>query len=306
MPGNIQMIAAFSLLFGEYIWHKVIQLFTTESFALCIGAYNPEKGPLPPDPSFKELVPPKGQLWADPFLFMNDERYYLFFEEWQEHHNGYICVVELDEVGNPITPPKVVLKKDYHLSYPFVFQYQGQIFMIPETGHNGTIELYQAVSFPDQWKLEQTLLEDFNVVDSTLLEHDQRWWMFANVAKKSLDSEAGSEDFDELHIFFADVPTGPWTAHPLNPVISDVRSARSAGHIYRFNGILYRPSQDCSVCYGYAVVINKIIELTTESYQEKIVTKILPDWKSNRFGVHTMNFKGTRIVYDYQFYRRRW
>src|SRR5206468_2449357 len=142
----------------------------------------------------------------------------------------------------------------------------------PETQQSGRVELYQAERFPYEWRLTAVLLDDVHAADSTLVEIDNVWWLFANVSAK------GSRLVDELHIFYANCLSGPWKAHPMNPVKLDVRSSRPAGRIVSWNGAYYRPAQDCSGRYGYAISINRITQLSTERYSETEVGKILPTW----------------------------
>jgi hypothetical protein len=95
---------------------------------------------------------------------------------------------------------------------------------------------------------------------------------------------------DELFLFRSDdLLSGQWEPHPLNPVISDARTARPAGRIFEQNGVLYRPSQDCSRCYGYAVNINKIVELDEQRYREVRTAYIEPKTFPGASRVHTFS-----------------
>jgi hypothetical protein len=107
--------------------------------------------------------------------------------------------------------------------------------------------------------------------------------MFANIAQD------GMLNHDELHLFHAPSPHGPWQPHPRNPIKSDVRSARPAGRLFSWNGDLYRPSQDCSGQYGAATVINKVLRITTSEYQETSVSRIEARWAPNLLATHTIN-----------------
>ena len=122
--------------------------------------------------------------------------------------------------------------------------------------------------------------------------------MFANVA-----AEGALKD-DELHIFHAPSPLGPWTPHRLNPVKSDARCARPAGRLFRWNGHLYRPSQDCSGRYGSAIVINRIVRLTESEFEEKAVSRIDPKWAPDLLATHTLNSSDGITVVDVLV--RRW
>ena len=248
---------------------------------------------------FKAIVPPRDRLWADPFPVVKDGRYYVFIEELvYATSKGHISVIEITPDGE-WKPPVMVLERAYHLSYPFIFTWQGQHYMVPETYDHRTVELYRAVEFPHHWELDRVLLENVRAVDATLAELNGRWWMFVNMAEA--DDISASE---ELHLYYADSPLGPWHPHHRNPVKSDVRSARPAGRIFHWHGSHYRPSQDCSSSYGYAIVINRIRHLDLDEYEEEEIAKLLPQWYPGLTGTHTLNAAGDLTVVDAKM--RRW
>jgi hypothetical protein len=166
--------------------------------------------------------------------------------------------------------------------------------MIPETGDNRTIELYECVDFPSKWLLKMNLMEGLHAVDTTLIRRDGKWWLFTNV----IENEGASPD-DELFLFYADtLETQQWKPHPLNPIISDVRKARPAGRIFERNGRLYRPSQDGSSIYGYGFNFNEIITLNEYDYQEREVAQIRPHWDKTIIATHTFAHTGQLTVID--------
>ena len=249
---------------------------------------------------FKYLVPPADRFWADPFPIKVAGKYYIFFEEFLNSANrAHISVIEVDQNGI-ISGPTETLKLDCHLSYPFVFEWHGHHYMIPETGEKNSVELYRSLSFPFNWQREQVLLEAKSPLDATLLEVNGRWWMFVNIQEEGV-----AVNWDELHLYYADSPLGPWKPHARNPVISDVRSARPAGRLFWSNNVLYRPSQDSSMRYGYATTINRIDSLSPTEYSETEVSKILPDWDDDILGVHTLNAISELTVIDCLTKRRR-
>jgi hypothetical protein len=64
-------------------------------------------------------------------------------------------------------------------------------------------------------------------------------------------------EYNELFIYYSDQPFSEnWVSHPMNPVVSDVRKARSTGKVFEKEEEIFRPSQDCSSGYGYRVIIN--------------------------------------------------
>jgi hypothetical protein len=290
-PGNAAMTEMFLKLSGRAAARAVEKLSSFEQWVL---AYQIKQG------EFKYLIPPVGRFWADPFPLKVNGRYYIFFEDYvNELGKAHISVFEVDENG-VVAGPTEVLKLDCHLSYPFVFEWQGGYYMIPETGQRNVVELYRAVSFPFEWQAEKVLLETNSPLDATVVEVDKTWWMFVNV-----EEEGVAVNWDELHLYYSDSLLGPWKPHARNPIVSDVRSARPAGRLFWSNDVLYRPGQDSSLRYGYATTINKITNLSAVAYNEVEVVKILPDWDDNIVGVHTLNYVDDLTVIDCLTKRRR-
>jgi len=289
-PGNLEMLRAGISLVRRYASDKWARTFYREQWAL---AYRHGNGDSLEMETFQKLLPPRDRFWADPFPIQVGNDYYLFHEELL-FSTGKGSIV-LTVVGNGARParPIPILAKDYHLSYPFVFQWDGDLFMMPETASRRHVELYRCVHFPADWKLERILLPGVTARDPTAALVFGTWWLFATIP-----AYAAAAATDELHVFSADSPLGPWTPHRHNPIKSDVRSARPAGRIFEHQGQFYRPAQDCSERYGYGVSINRILELSPDTYKEVEVDKIVPRPGSNLAGVHIYNRAGDMTVID--------
>jgi hypothetical protein len=243
---------------------------------------------------YKKLLPPKDRFWADPFIIYENHQYYIFMEEVLAANNkGHISYLIVDENENVSISQKVI-EKPYHMSYPFIFLHNNEYYMIPETSANKTIELYKCVGFPDKWELVMNLMENIQAFDTTILQKDGKWWLFANIR----DSEKTSS-FDELFLFYSDdLFSQNWIPHAKNPIVSDVRSARPAGKIFTYNGNLCRPSQNSSKLYGYGIKINHIVTLTEVEYKEVCVNDIEPLWDPQIKAVHTLNFVHEMTIID--------
>ena len=238
------------------------------------------------------MMPPKDRFWADPFPIERDGRYFIFIEELPFSTNkGHISVMEVRTDGSWTQPVKV-LEQSYHMSYPFLFEWQGDLFMLPETGQNRTVEVYRCHHFPDDWRLESVLLENVNSADATLVQIGDRWWMFVNIG------EVGTELYDELHLYHADQPFGQWVPHRNNPVKSDARSARPGGNFFWYEGQLYRPAQCCVPLYGSALSLNRVEHIGADTFNEQQVAHLTPDWRPGLLGVHTFNRAGRLTVVD--------
>lgn len=250
--------------------------------------------------NFQRILPPAHQFWADPFLWEKAGRTYLFFEALDfATDKGHISVLELLEDGTH-TAPQPVLQKDYHLSYPFLWEWEGTIYMIPETSANRTIEVYECVEFPFRWQFKMNLMEDVAMVDTTLHYDGERWWLFANWAQPATSSLD-----NELFLFYADQPlTQEWQPHAKNPIVSDVRSARPAGNIFRYQNQWIRPAQDCSKYYGYGLRFFVINTLTPTTYQETLLTDVYPDDENDILRCHTFVQKGKWTVLDAQIWKK--
>ena len=243
---------------------------------------------------YSEITPPDDCFWADPFIVSENSRHYLFFEELPfATERGHLSCMEVFADGSH-TAPTIILKKPYHLSYPNVFAFESEYFMIPESGDTGSIELYRSSEFPYQWKHQYNLMEGLHAYDSTLIEYDGLWWLFACVAV-----EKGMSGCEELNIFYADTPVSQsWEPHLLNPIMSDASRARPAGKFFNWQGDLYRPSQDCAGSYGAGLNINKIHTLNKREYSEELMSCSRPNWDPKLTALHTLNFNQYVSVAD--------
>lgn len=236
------------------------------------------------------LIPPLDRFWCDPFPLLRNGAMHVFVEEClYESGRGHIAMLSRSAAGKWSTS-QTVLERPYHLSYPFVFEQQGQLFMIPETMAAGRVELYRCAQFPDKWELDTVLVDNFAGSDATLWFQDNRWWIFVDVR-------------DELYIQYADSLRGPWSPHHRNPVKSDSRSSRPAGRIFRNGADVIRPAQDCSIQYGHEVVFNKITRLTVCDFEEVEIGRLRTPWNGN-VCCHTFNQIRDITVVD-RFVQRR-
>jgi hypothetical protein len=198
---------------------------------------------------------------------------------------------------NPVT----LIEEPHHLSYPFVFTFDGTRYMLAEARQAGVVPLYRCVEFPRKWQFHRNLFEDVRAVDPTVVCHAGTWYLFLCMAENP-----GGSTYDELFLFHADNPVeGPWLPHPQNPVVSDVKSARPAGRIIERDGMLFRPAQNCSHSYGYGINVMRITALSKTEYAEELVTSIEPLWDRKVTGVHTLSYAERLTVSDARVLRSR-
>ncbi|XP_054813956.1 glucosamine inositolphosphorylceramide transferase 1 [Prosopis cineraria] len=202
---------------------------------------------------------------ADPFLFIQEDSFYLFYETKNSITlKGDIGVAKSTDKGATWQQLGVALNEDWHLSFPFVFEHLGQIYMMPESSKKGELRLYKAIEFPLQWTLEKVLIKK-PLVDSLIVKYDGGYWLFG-----SDHSGFGSKKNGQLEIWYSSSPLGPWKPHKKNPIYNVDKSfgARNGGRPFFYEGNLYRIGQDCGETYGRRVRVFKIEVLTPEEYKE--------------------------------------
>jgi hypothetical protein len=289
-PTNAQMVAFLATL-GLRVVRRRLERSLTEAQWLIAYRRATSVG-WSGDAPLRCILPPPGSFYADPFVIERGGRTYVFFEE-HRRGQGSIAYTELgEELGSQLVRP--ALTRPYHLSYPYVFEHAGEILMLPETRDRRTVELYRSRAFPEGWELDRVLMRDIDASDATVVEHGGRWWMFVCVTP----DPGGAVPWDELFLFSARAPAGPWRPHPRNPVVSDVRRARPAGHPYYSADALIRPAQDCSRAYGWRIVLNRIDVMTEDDYLETPVAAIAPNISSGVLGTHCINHGGPYQVLD--------
>ena len=291
-PSNLEMLRWLVPLFVHKGLKRFVRRARTEHWRMAIRIGKPLHLQLETDPDlhgFQWIESPKGHFYADPFLIEESGKAWVFFEDFDYGTQlGRICCGEVNKDG--ISNLVSVLEKPYHLSYPCIFRVAETMYMIPESSANKSVELYRCVQFPDQWELEKQLFEG-QAVDTTLWMEDGLYWFFV-----TLQEPRGGAT--QLCLFYSTTLTGEWVAHPQNPISNDVRDSRAAGAIFRRNGKLFRPSQDCSKHYGYSITFNEIVVLSRTEYQERPWTTINPLWAEGLTATHSYSCLGELEIID--------
>ncbi|SDM47643.1 hypothetical protein SAMN05421813_11340 [Daejeonella rubra] len=299
-PTNKEMLTYAPKLIFQKIKNKIDFTFHYYQWILMFGLGSTNK--ISTEYSrFQKMIPPKDRFWADPFVISRNGKYYIFIEELiYKENKGYICLIEMDELGN-YTEPVKVLEQNYHLSYPFLIEDNGELYMIPESKQNNTIELYKCTNFPLKWELEKVLMNNIKAVDSTILFKDNKYWLFCNITQSP-----GPSAQDELCLFYSDtLISDTWKSHPLNPIVSDFKKSRPAGKLFSYKNKLYRPSQNGLKHYGYGMKINQVIELNETTYKEKEVDSIYPEWDDHIIATHTLNSADNLTIIDARIRRKK-
>ncbi len=245
---------------------------------------------LPAEPAFRFL--------ADPFGLWRDGRLHVFAEAYDYRtRRGHIDWLVLDE-DLRVADRRTVLREPWHLSYPYVFEAEGETWMLPEASRSGGLTLYRAEDFPTVWTPTATIALDppplyLVPIDATPVFHDGRWWLlFAGGANRA-------ERMGTLHVAWADELAGPWRLHPANPVRRDIAGARPAGTPFVEAGLLRLPVQDSRATYGGAVRVLTFHRLTPDVVETEVGEAIAPPAADPAFdGFHTLSAAGPVTLLD--------
>lgn len=226
---------------------------------------------------------PRDHFYADPFPVAWQGRRMIFFEDLDHRTGkGIIAAVEAD-AASATGPAIPILEEPWHLSYPFLMEHAGALWMIPESSANRTVDLYRCTRFPDRWEKHATLLSGIEAADATIIHHGGRFWMFATVR-----DGAGAYS-DTLHLFHSEKLDRDWRPHPANPVLIDARAARPAGAMHIQDGKLWRPAQVCDRFYGAGLALAEVTQLDEQGFAQTVRHVLTPGpaWPGRR--LHTLN-----------------
>lgn len=280
IPALINLASTIKRGFSGYIR----RLFFKHQWTILIGEQPAGKSSLR---KFNILKPPPHEYWADPVLYEKDGRFYVFFEAVPfENYQGYIAVLEY--VNGEWKDFKKVLAPPFHLSFPFLFEFDGRLFMLPESVSQSCLHFYECINFPDNWQLVEEASAAIPGIDSVVYHHQGMWYLFTTIAET-----AGAATNEVLALYLTDNPIkGEWKKHPKSPLFRDVSKGRMAGRIFEIDGKIFRPAQNGASGYGTSVNLFRITCLSPIDYSEEFVAEIGPNWRQDITKLHTWN------VYD--------
>ena len=256
--------------------------------ALYRQADSPEAGVFGANPApFIPLEAPAEAWYADTFLFEKDGVTYLFLEKFDNRtEKGLIAVSRLE--NGRFTTPVDVLEEPFHLSYPVVFEADGEVYMMPETHEDGCIRLYRAEAFPFRWVPGRVLVREPDCVDTVPLDD----WLVTGRLTPEADMRVDL-------LLFRRADGAP---HPCNPIRTGSFCDRGAGAVVTVGGKRLRPVQDCAgSVYGRRVVFKEILRADAEAYADAesfaLTPEMLPTEGLHPRGVHTYAFlNGIEVV----------
>lgn len=245
------------------------------------------------------VIPNTTRYWcADPFLYNHEGREYLFMECYDRiKRKGVIGYREIYSNGK-YSKLKIVYESAGHLSYPFIYSNNGNIYMIPESSKDKKVSILRATSFPNHWEEEVVLLEG-RYVDTTRHVCGGSTYLFTTPIVEDNSSILELYTYDN----------GIVSRCPASPIVVGNSIARQGGNIIVIGDKSYRISQDCESEYGKAINISIINQLTADKYEEQLVQKVTIDMiKLNKtkvyHGIHSYNIDDMYEVIDLKLNRQ--
>lgn len=230
----------------------------------------------------------RAELLADPFGLEEDGRLTIFAEQLTYGRSkGQIVRIEAQA---PQAEPRLLLKRPFHLSYPFIVEDQGKRYLVPEQGESGSLAFYPLEG--ETLGAPAAILHGLDAVDPTFFFHDGLWWLFCT--RRCIGANHA------LHLYFAERLLGPYRPHPQNPVVSDPAHARPAGRIIRLGAQILRPAQDCAADYGASIILRGIETMTPQRYAERPGRRLSPRDVAGGFtdGLHTLDHTERFVLID--------
>ena len=246
-----------------------------------------------------------GRYWyADPFVYEKDGVVYLFFEALDlVQVKGILGYCILREDGT-CTKPKMIIEEHCHLSFPYIFEHEGSIYIMPEMCGDYSLTLFKAISFPDKWEKTIAVLPDVYACDSIFIEKGCERYLLTNEMYHHVPHGQYASCWVKNYLYSMDglkvLDHGTWVAEGDYGI-------RNAGKSFVEDGIVYRIGQDCrDKKYGRGLVLFKVSSLMPYSEEEvwsatcdDITCHIKRNSENRLLGVHTYNFSEHFEIIDY-------
>ena len=232
--------------------------------------------------------PYKDRFFADPFIYSANNKEIVVFVEELEFSKpvGRLTELVVDAKSKKLIRKYTLLELDTHLSYPAILRQGNDIFVCPENGTSGKLSLYKYNSEIHKLEFVSVILEE-SLADATIKQVGDKFYMFATKFPNTQEDLFlyQSSRFDGMYKEIGLISKGRANARP-------------AGDIFEAEGVLYRPAQNCSKCYGGATEIMQITKCEDGWFEEKHLFSLLPTSFRYNLGLHTLNFHESIGVID--------
>lgn len=224
---------------------------------------------------------------ADPFLYFEENNFYVFFEHQEKQGSAKIGLFQSKDGCNYVFAGNII-EETFHLSFPQVFEYRNKKYILPESASINNVVLYESIEFPNKWEISDTLISNIRLKDPALLISD------------SINLIVGIDDNYKQRIFKSDSLFGDWE-EDFSFKTQKGNEIRPAGNFFSEEGKWYLPFQDNSEGYGTGVSLYK---LNIDRFEKLIENQLYRSDSIKWFdrGMHHLNVNylndGYYLVYD--------
>lgn len=233
--------------------------------------------------------------FADPFILrVTEDEIVVFVEECpMDNPKGIICELVIDRKTMKLKDRYVLLEKETHLSYPAIIRQDGKVYVYPENGASGKLNIYEYDEANHRLMNPVCILEE-PVADATILEWEGRFFMSATKFPNTQEC---------AFLYESNSLRKPFRQVGMTPYQTDRACSRQGGNWFVVEGTIYRPAQDCKVRYGAALNVMKMDGLDHIACEQKQMV-LSPTVSRYSLGLHTLNFSdGLCVIDGYGYYK---
>lgn len=116
---------------------------------------------------FQVLSHSEEYWYADPLLWEKNGKEVVFLEK-VDRRTGRGCIACADITDGVWQTPITVIEESFHMSFPMCFEWNHELYMIPETEMDKAVNLYHCKEFPYMWEKVERGMKGWHLVDSVV------------------------------------------------------------------------------------------------------------------------------------------
>lgn len=244
---------------------------------------------------YSVIRPTYKEWYADPFVFHYQGVDCIFAEIYKNQNMRGTIAVSIFQDGK-FGEFREIIKEPFHMSFPNVFMYNGEIYMIPETYQSNQLRLYKCIEFPYNWGFECSLINDVELVDTIILFYNSKIFLLAH----------DISDVERKHNRLFELNMGKKSVKEIFTKNGNFSQERPGGNFYCEDNKIYHANQDCVNCYGDFLHFYEILDINETCFDERLVKDIhvqdIQFDSGNHFEhIHTYNCNTDFEVIDFRY-----
>lgn len=229
---------------------------------------------------------------ADPFILSVDDKRIQILAEQLYKGIGRLVLLDVDLESMEIKRLKVILQLPTHLSFPYIWRENGEIYIMPENVESGKLKIWHFSVEKEELENSRTVV-DVPLEDAQLCKIGDKYYI--------MGVQYVHNDYfmctKHLEIYSADTLFGPYSHR--QTIDNELRLERGAGMIWHEGNTIIRPAQNCENGYGTNLLFYRMKLQDDGTFSEKLEYEYHPDKNHPRScAFHTFNEKDGYVVVD--------